>query len=129
MGGHVDFCFLNIGAAISQVQSGRIKGLAVTTRNRASSLPQIPTVAESGIPGFEVVGWMAAFVPRNTKAERIHALNAAINQAQKDPELIKIMSNAAIDPQPWTPAQTTGFVEAEYAKWKSVIEKAGIEKI
>jgi len=129
MGGHVDFCFLNIGAAISQIQSGTIKGLAVTTKNRASSLPQIPTVSESGIPGFEVVGWMAAFVPKNTKAEIINALNAAINQAQKDPGLMKIMTNAAIDPQPWTPAQTTEFVVAEYTKWKGVIEKAGIETV
>ena len=128
LGGHVDFCFLNIGAAISQVQGGKVKGLAVTTKRRAPSLPQVPTVAESGVPGFEVVGWMAGFVPKGTPADRIQALNAAILQVQKDPALMKIMTNAAIDPEAWTPAQTTAFVQAEYDKWQRVIEKAGIEK-
>ncbi|ARU03330.1 ABC transporter substrate-binding protein [Comamonas serinivorans] len=129
MGGHVDFCFLNIGAAISQVQGNKVKGLAVTTRKRAASLPQIPTIAESGVPGFEVVGWMAAFVPSGTPAARVTALNAALNQVQQDAGLMKILANAAIDPEPWTPAQTTEFVKAEYAKWKRVIEKAGLEKV
>ena len=128
IGGHVDFCFLNIGAAISQLQGGKVKGLAVTTAKRAPSLPSIPTVAESGVPGFEVVGWMAAFAPKGTPVDRITALNASINQVQKDPALLKILNNAAIDPEPWTPAQTTAFVQAEWSKWKRVIEKAGIEK-
>lgn len=128
LGGHVDFCFLNIGAAISQVQGGKVKGLAVTTKKRAPSLPNIPTVAESGVPGFEVVGWMAAFAPKGTPAERVNALNATILQVQKDPALLKILNNAAIDPEPWTPAQTTAFVLAEWQKWKRVIEQAGIEK-
>jgi tripartite-type tricarboxylate transporter receptor subunit TctC len=129
MGGHVDFMFINIGAAITQVQGDKVKALAVTTKRRAPSLPQVPTVAESGVPNFEVVGWMGAFVPKGTPAARIQALNAAINQAQKEPGLMKVLGNAAIDPEPWTPAQTADFVKAEYDKWKAVIEKAGIEKV
>ena len=71
---------------------------------------------------------MAAFAPKGTPTERVNALNATILQVQKDPALLKILNNAAIDPEPWTPAQTTAFVLAEWQKWKRVIEQAGIEK-
>ncbi|UBM09311.1 Bug family tripartite tricarboxylate transporter substrate binding protein [Cupriavidus metallidurans] len=126
MGGHVDFLFANIGAAVTQIQSGKVRALAVTTAKRAPQLPDVPTVAESGVPGFEVVGWMAAFVPKGTPAPTIARLNQVINQAQKNPDLRKTLDAAALIPIVESPEQSSRFVQDEYEKWGRVIQAANI---
>ncbi|GAA7768853.1 MAG: tripartite tricarboxylate transporter substrate binding protein [Burkholderiaceae bacterium] len=126
MGGHVDFLFANIGAAVTQIQSGKVRALAVTTAKRAPQLPDVPTVAESGVPGFEVVGWMAAFVPKGTPAPTIARLNQVINQAQKNPDLRKTLDAAALIPIVESPEQSSRFVQEEYEKWGRVIQAANI---
>ncbi len=128
MGGHVDFLFANIGAAVTQVKSGKVRALAVTTATRAAQLPDVPTIAESGVPGFEVVGWMAAFVPKGTPPAVVARLNQVINQAQKNPELRTTLDAAALIPVVATPDQSSRFVRDEYDKWGRVIQNAGIPK-
>ncbi|SOY66255.1 Bug family tripartite tricarboxylate transporter substrate binding protein [Cupriavidus taiwanensis] len=126
IGGHVDFLFANIGAAVTQVKSGKVRALAVTTAKRAPQLPDVPTIAESGVPGFEVVGWMAAFVPKGTQAPVVARLNEVINQAQKNPDLRTTLDAAALIPVVATPDQASRFVQDEYAKWGGVIRAANI---
>jgi tripartite-type tricarboxylate transporter receptor subunit TctC len=128
MGGHVDFLFANIGAAVTQVKSGKVRALAVTTATRAAQLPDVPTIAESGVPGFEVVGWMAAFVPKGTPPSVVARLNQVINQAQKNPDLRTTLDAAALIPVVATPDQSSRFVRDEYDKWGRVIQNAGIPK-
>lgn len=128
MGGHVDFLFANIGAAVTQIKSGKVRALAVTTARRAPQLPDVPTIAESGVPGFEVVGWMAAFVPKGTPAPIVTRLNQVINQAQKNPDLRTTLDAAALIPVVATPDQASRFVQDEYTKWGRVIQAANIPR-
>lgn len=128
IGGHVDFMFANIGAAISQIKSGKIKAIAVTTAKREAQLPDVPTIAESGVPGFEVVGWMAAFLPKGAPDDVTARLNQAVNDAQSDPDLRKTLDAAALIPVVATPDQTAKFVQDEYAKWGRVIRDGNIPK-
>lgn len=129
IGGHVDFMFANIGAAITQIKSGKIKAIAVTTAKREAQLPDVPTIAESGVPGFEVVGWMAAFLPKGAPPEVTTRLNQVINDAQANPELRKTLDAAALIPVVATPDGTTKFVQDEYAKWGRVIRDGNIPKL
>ncbi|AGW94318.1 Bug family tripartite tricarboxylate transporter substrate binding protein [Cupriavidus necator] len=126
IGGHVDFLFANIGAAVTQVKAGKVRALAVTTAKRAPQLPEVPTIAESGVPGFEVVGWMAAFVPKGTPAPVVARLNEVINQAQKNPDLRTTLDAAALIPVAGAPDQASRFVQDEYTKWGRVIRAANI---
>ncbi|NYT62483.1 tripartite tricarboxylate transporter substrate binding protein [Alcaligenaceae bacterium] len=129
IGGHVDFMFSNIGAAVGQLKGGKVKALAVTTAQRVPQLPDVPSIAESGVAGFEVVGWLAAFVPAGTPADITQRLNSAINTAQNDPELRKTLDAAAVIPVIATSDETGQFVQNEYTKWGRVIEAAHIPKL
>lgn len=129
IGGHVDFMFTNIGAAVNQTKSGKVKALAVTTSKRTAELPDVPTIAESGVPGFEVVGWLAAFAPKNTPSATTQKLNAIINASQENPELRKTMDTASVIPVIYTPEETATFVKNEYEKWGNVIRAANIPKM
>lgn len=129
IGGHVDFMFANIGGAVTQINAGKVKAIAVTTSQRVPQLPNVPTIAESGVPGFEVVGWLAAFVPRGTPAAIVSKLNAVINQAQNNPGLRQTLDPASVIPVIYTPEQTSKFVQDEYDKWGRVIRDGNIPKI
>jgi len=129
IGGHVDFMFSNIGAAVSQTKSGKVKALAVTTSKRTDELPNVPTIAESGVPGFEVVGWLAAFAPKNTPPATTQKLNALINASQENTELRKTLDTASVIPVIYTPEETATFVKNEYKKWGNVIRAAKIPKM
>lgn len=127
MGGHVDFIFTNIGTAMGQLQSGKVKVLAVTTKERIPQLPNVPTIAESGVPGFEVVGWMGIFMPKGTPAPVVQRMNAEVNKAQKNPELRKTMEDASVILLEKTPEQTARYVKDEYDRWGKVIRAANIQ--
>lgn len=129
IGGHVDFMFANIGAAISQIKSGKIKAIAVTTAKREAQLPDVPTIAESGVPGFEVVGWIAAFLPKGAPPDVAARLNQVINQAQANPQLRTTLDAAALIPVTASPTETAAFVNDEYIKWGRVIRNGNIPKL
>jgi len=128
IGGHVEFMFANIGAAVTQIAAGKVRALAVTTAKRAPQLPDVPTIAESGVPGFEVVGWLAAFMPKGTPAAIVDNMNKTINAAQNNKELRTTLDAAALIPVVSTPQETAAFVQAEYEKWGRVIRAAQIPK-
>lgn len=129
IGGHVEFLFSNIGAAVTQTRSGKVKALAVTTAQRMSEMPDVPTIAESGVPDFEVVGWLAAFAPKGTPEDIIQRLSKVINDIQKNPDLRKTMDTASIIPVVYTPGELQQFVDSEYKKWGEVIKTAEIPKM
>lgn len=127
MGGHVDFIFTNIGTAMAQLQSGKVKVLAVTTKVRVPELPNVPTIAEQGVPGFEVVGWMGVFMPKGTPGAIVKRMNAEVNKAQKNPELRKIMEGTSVIQMETTPEQAANYVKDEYKRWGKVIREANIQ--
>jgi len=128
IGQQVEFLFSNIGATFSQIRAGRVKPLAVTTRQRQAQLPDVPTIAEAGVPGFEVVGWMVTFAPKDTPAHVVTRLNRVINDLQDNAELRKTMDTASIVPVKGTPEDAERFVRNEYVKWGRVIRASNMQK-
>jgi tripartite-type tricarboxylate transporter receptor subunit TctC len=124
MAGTVDVIFDNMPSSIGHIQGGRIRAVAVTTDKRSDTLPDIPTVAET-VPGYEASAWFGMGAPKGTPPEAIAVLNKAINQALKDPNLVKRLAELGGAPMPGTPDEFGKLMAAEVAKWKKVVEFSG----
>jgi len=109
------------------VKQGRARILAVTTAKRSAMLPDIPTVAESGYPGFEVKSWFGLFVPKGTPKEVVRLWNSEINRILKAPDTAEWMRGMGLEPAGGTPEELGEQVSAESAKWKQVIERAKLK--
>jgi len=127
LGGHVQLLFGGIPTTLPHVQSGKLKSLAVTGLQRSTAAPTVPTVAESGYPGFEVVQWFGAFAPAKTPRDIVLKLNADLNKAFMEPDFVKRMSAQGIDVTGGTPEQADAHVQAEVKRWGPVIKSAGIK--
>jgi len=125
LGNHVPLMVDSVTAALPHVQSKSAIPLAVTTRERVSQLPQVPTVAESGYPGFEAVGWAAIFAPRATPPEIVKFLNEKINGILKSPEAAKTLTDRGAQPLIYTPEEGKHFIETEIAKWGKAVKQSG----
>ncbi|MFO1200719.1 MAG: tripartite tricarboxylate transporter substrate binding protein [Burkholderiaceae bacterium] len=126
MGGQLHFMFDNIGSSTPLVKAGRLRALAVTAGRRVSMAPDVPTVAESGLPGFEVIGWAAVFAPAGTPADAVAKLNRAMNAALVLPDVRERLLANGIETMPGMPEELERFVRAEVDKWGKVIRTAGI---
>jgi tripartite-type tricarboxylate transporter receptor subunit TctC len=127
MAGHVPAAMLDVTSAVSFIQGGRLTGLAVTSSKRVEALPGVPTFAESGLPGYEAVGWFGVVAPAGTPQPIIAKLNAAMVDALKDPELRTRALAAGAIPAPTTPEAFGALIRSEIAKWGKVIADAGIK--
>jgi tripartite-type tricarboxylate transporter receptor subunit TctC len=125
--GHVQVYFSTIPAALAQVQAGRLRGIAVTAAKRVSLIPDVPTVAESGLPGFEVVGWFGIFTAAATPKPIVATLNKEINAVLRMPEIQKRFAGEGLIPGGGTPEELGRFLRAELAKWGALIKEAGIQ--
>jgi tripartite-type tricarboxylate transporter receptor subunit TctC len=126
MGGRVDVMFDNIVAVQNNVRENKLKALAVTTKTRAPSLPQTPTMAESGFPNFEAVAWFGIMAPAGTSKPIIDTLNLAFRNALADPKIKERLGNMGAQVQTGTPQEFGTFMAAEVAKWKPVVAQANI---
>ena len=124
--GQVQVMFCDAGTALPQVQGGRVRAIAVTGAQRASVTPELPTVAESGLAGYEMVAWTAMFVPAGTPEPIVAALNAKTQEVVRAPEF-RARAGAGTEWATGTPQQLAAFVDAEIAKWKRVVAQAKIE--
>ncbi len=124
--GQVQIYFSTIPAARAQVQAGRLRGIAVTATKRVTLIPDVPTVAESGLPGFEVVGWFGIFAPAATPKLVIARLNKELNAALRMPEIQKRFASDGLIPGGGTSDDLGNFLRAELAKWGTLIKEAGI---
>ena len=118
--GRVQFMFATIPSVIQHIQAGKLRALAVTSAQRSRSLPDVPTVAESGFPGFEAGSWFGFFAPKGTPQSVIAELNKAVNEVLPSVEAQMIREGA--DPAGGTPAQFAQFVQKEYEKWKVIVQ-------
>jgi len=125
--GRVQIYFSTIPAALAHVQAGKLRGLAVTTTKRVNLIPDIPTVAESGLPGFEVVGWFGIFAPAATPRPVIAKLNKEINDVLRSPETQQRFASQGLIPGGGTPEELGRFLRAELARWGALIKEAGIQ--
>jgi len=126
MGGQISMIFDNMPSVIQQVKSGRLKALAVTSAQRNAQLPEIPTIQELGVPGYEVWSWFGLLAPAATPKPIVDKLNATIVDILKQPDVqAKIIELGAV-PVPETSAEFGAFIEAETLKWAKVIKEANI---
>jgi tripartite-type tricarboxylate transporter receptor subunit TctC len=124
--GEVAFCFLSYGAQKGQMAAGKLKPLAVTGARRMADLPDVPTVAESGFPGFEAYSWIGIFAPAGTPDTVIRRLHQDFTAALQDPEVKAKLVAAGFEPIGSTPQDLGQFVHREYDKWSRFVKDAKI---
>lgn len=127
MGGHVPIMFDNLPSSTEHIKAGKLRGLAVTTAERAPSMPDLPTIAEAGLPGYETYTWNALFAPAGTPPEVVARVNEAAVKALADPDVqAKLMGfGAVVDGS--TPDELAAHVQAELAKWAPVVQASGAQ--
>jgi tripartite-type tricarboxylate transporter receptor subunit TctC len=124
--GRVDVIFDNMPSILSHVKAGTLRGLAVTTRERVAATPDIPTIAESGVPGFDVFSWFGFFVPIKTPQDIIARINADTNAALAHAPVKSRFEELGANPKGSTPAELAAFLQSEIDKWGPVIREAKI---
>ncbi|MDO9405092.1 MAG: tripartite tricarboxylate transporter substrate binding protein [Polaromonas sp.] len=127
MGGRIDFTFATYTAASSALKSGRARAFASTGAQRLAVMPDVPTVAESSVPGFNAVGWWGFAAPAGTPPAIIARLNREINKALESPALRTTMLNEGVEVLGTTPDQFTGYVRTEIETWGKVIKKGNVQ--
>ncbi|WP_413710230.1 Bug family tripartite tricarboxylate transporter substrate binding protein [Rhizobium sp. Rhizsp82] len=127
LGNQVSIMFDNLPSSSGHIKSGKLRALAVTTAQRAPSFPDIPTVAESGVPGYETYTWNALFAPANTPTDVVAKLNESANKALKDPAVAGRMKEFSATIVGSTPDELGAHVKAELAKWEPIVKGANIQ--
>jgi len=127
VGGSVPSVFASAPTVVPQVRAGKIRALAVTGTKRFANLPDVPTIAESGYPGYSATNWYAFVVPAKTPRAIIMKLNAAIGQAQADKATNQRLLDDGIEATPSTPEEMGAFMRKEYETWGKVVKAAGIK--
>ena len=126
LAGRIDYSFATAASVMTQVREGKLRALAVPHLQRSRLLPDIPTVAESGVPGFDVPSWYAVLAPRGTPEPAIARINEAMKVALADPEVGAILNRNGLEPRWSTPAQLSEAWATERAKWEPIIRESGI---
>ncbi|MGQ0523340.1 MAG: Bug family tripartite tricarboxylate transporter substrate binding protein [Betaproteobacteria bacterium] len=127
IGGHVEIFVAVISTAVPQVKAGKARALAVTGAKRASALPDVPTVAEAALKGYEATNWYGFVVPAATPRDIITRLNEATVKILSMPEVQKSLLERGIDPAPGTPEQFANYIRSENDKWVKIIKAVGIK--
>ena len=124
---HVQFSFATAPSVMALIQAGRLRALGVTTPTRFAGLPEVPTLSEAILPGFEASNWYAFFAPAHTPDAIVNRLNAAIHQAMGQPEILKNLLEQGMEPILSTPHEQQEFIRAEITKWQALVKARGIE--
>jgi len=127
LGGQILLAVVAPGGMVPQIRSGKLRAIGSTDSERFFSLPEVPTVAESGVPGFEATGWLALFAPGGTPRDIVMRLNAEIVRALNMADVREKIAANAETPHPTSPEELARFVRAETEKWAGVIKAAGIK--
>ncbi len=125
LAGQTDFMFDNLASALPQIRAGKLKALAVTTPQRAAGLPDVPTMAESGLREFDVSTWFGVFAPAGTPPAVVTKLNETMTAALRTPEMRDRLSKMGADPAPLSSAQFAELVRTELAKYEKVVRFSG----
>jgi tripartite-type tricarboxylate transporter receptor subunit TctC len=127
MSGEVQLTFNVITGPLPQVRAGKLRAIAVTSPKRSEVAPDIPTVAESGLPGFEMLAWYNMFAPARTPRPIIDRLNGEVNRILREPEVRERMLTLGVTPMTSTPADLAKYLRYEIDRWAKVIKEAGIK--
>jgi tripartite-type tricarboxylate transporter receptor subunit TctC len=127
IGGQVDMMFSSTIALLPHMKSGRVRALGITSAKRNPALPDTPTIAESGLPGFEVLGWSALLAPAKTPRGIVTLLSSTIAKIGQMPEIVERFAAQGAAPHTTTPDQTRSIIQGEVVKWRKLIKAAGIK--
>lgn len=125
VGGQVSMTF-DLATVAPHLKTGKLRAIAVANGKRSAAYPDVPTMAEAGLPGYEASAWYGLFAPAGTPADVIALLNAEVNRALADPDLRQKLLNLGAEPLGGTPQEAARFVQGEYRKWGEVVKKANI---
>jgi tripartite-type tricarboxylate transporter receptor subunit TctC len=125
LGGQVKIMFDNLPSSIGHIRDGKLRALAITTATRSPAAPDLPTVAESGLPGYETYSWNALFAPAGTPPEVVDTLAQAAAKAVQDPAVKQRLADLSAEAVGTGPAELAQHVEAELAKWGPVVKASG----
>ena len=125
LAGNVDLLVSSLPSAMGQIKAGKLRPLAVTSAKRSSSLPDVPTVAESGFKGFDVSTWYGVFAPAGTPASVVTAVNAEVNKLLATADMKAAIHAQGAEPEAMTPAQLGTLLKTEYGQWKGIVEASG----
>jgi tripartite-type tricarboxylate transporter receptor subunit TctC len=127
LGGQLQMFIGSIASALPHVQGGKLKGIALTSAQRSKSAPHVPTIAESGVPGFELYEWNALHAPAGTPPSVVNALNATVNRIIDLAEVQQRYFQMGAEAVASTPASTAAYVRGEMAKWAKTVKEMGIK--
>ena len=125
LGGQITMMFNNPITSLAHVKAGKLRALAVSTGKRFSQLPEVPTVAESGLPGFDVGFWLGALAPAGTPRPIIDKLNVAMQKALRDPEVVQRLAGLGVEIIGNTPDEFARVIRADIVKWGKVVRESG----
>ena len=125
LGGHLEMTFDAITTMASNVQAGQVRALGTSAATRSKVLPDVPTIAEAGVPGFDAVIWLGLMAPAGTPKPVVDKLNAAVNQVLARPEIIAAWERQGANPMSLTPAEFDAFLRKDIEKWAQVAKFAG----
>jgi tripartite-type tricarboxylate transporter receptor subunit TctC len=125
LGGEVDFRFDSLSSSLAQIKGGKFRALAMASARRSRILPEVPTVAESGVPGFDVSVWYSVLAAAGTPAPIVQRLHAEIVRAMKSPEAKEKIEGFGYDIVGSTPAEADAFIRAEITRWAKVVKESG----
>ncbi|MCE9639570.1 MAG: tripartite tricarboxylate transporter substrate binding protein [Betaproteobacteria bacterium] len=127
LGGHIQLTFSQPPLVLTHIRSGKLKGLAVTSARRLAALPEFPTIAESGLAGYDATSWQGAVAPAGTPRAIVMKLNSEINRALKLPEIGARLAAEGSEPGATTPDEFAAYIKREIVKWAKVIKESGIK--
>ena len=126
LGGHIDLMFATLPSALGHVKNGELRAVAIGSAQRVLDLPNVPTIAESGVRGYEASGWSGVLVPAGTPAAIVRKINADIGKVLRDPELKRRFATDGAAPTSSTEAEFAETIKTDLAKWGNVVRSAGI---
>ena len=127
MGGHIPLTMSSMLTTLPQVRAGKLRIIAITSAQRVKAIPDVPTVAESGVPGYEMTLWYGFIAPARTPDAILKRVNSELAVALKHPDVIEKLSSQAVEPSPTSPEQFGKLIRTELEKWTKVIRATGIK--
>jgi len=128
-GGHVDLAVTTVPSALALITGGKVRALAVTSMKRSATLPDVPTMNESGLKGFEADGWNGVSAPARTPKDIVNKINADVAKILRMPDVLEKFRSEGVEPAAMTPAEFGAFFRNEIAKWGKVIKLAGVKPL
>ena len=126
LSGQIQMLFSTMPTVVPYVKSGKLRALGVSSRKRAEVVPDVPTIAEAGVPGFEVLNWQGIVVPKKTPAAIVQKLSHALQEALKSPDTIKALANQGLDAAGGTPEQFAAMIKSEIERYRKVAKAVNL---